>query len=152
MVSFAHPGVADLAAIVHGAATALPPLEDDDAFAAQFDQFGDAKVVLLGELSHGTAEFYRARAAITRRLIDRHGFRIVAIEGDWPDAAELDRFVREHGKWGERSAFVNFPRWMWRNEQFADFVKSLRRWNARRPHEDRAEIRGLDVYSLRQIA
>ena len=57
-------------------------------------------MVLLGEASHGTSEFYRARAAITRRLIERHGFNIVAVEADWPDAATIDRYVR-HGRGGE---------------------------------------------------
>lgn len=127
----------------------LPPLDDAD-FAAAFDRFGDAQVVLLGEGTHGTSEFYRARSAITRRLIDRHGFRVVAIEGDWPDAADLDRFARNRGVWGQRSTFVNFPRWMWRNTEFRSFLHALRAWNLERPADDRAELRGLDVYSLPQ--
>ena len=65
-------------------------------FATAFDRFASSRVVLLGEASHGTSEFYRARAAITRRLIERHGFTIVAVEADWPDAAAIDRYVR-HG-------------------------------------------------------
>jgi len=115
----------------------LPPLDDAD-FAAAFDRFGDARVVLLGEGTHGTSEFYRARSAITRRLIDRHGFRVVAIEGDWPDAADLDRFARNRGVWGQRSTFVNFPRWMWRNTEFRSFLHALRAWNLERPADDRA--------------
>jgi erythromycin esterase-like protein len=67
----------------------LPELHSPDEFAAAFDVFADAKLVLLGEATHGTAEFYKARAAITRRLAERHGFRILALEADWPDAAEL---------------------------------------------------------------
>src|SRR4051794_36311237 len=63
---------------------ALPPISDDEAFGAMFARFADAKVVLLGEATHGTAEFYRARAAITKRLIEQHGFSIVAVEADWP--------------------------------------------------------------------
>lgn len=121
---------------------------DDEAFAASFDRFGDAKVVLLGEGTHGTSEFYRARAAITRRLIDKHGFRIVAIEADWPDVAELDRFARNRDVWGQHPSFVNFPRWMWRNAEFSAFVHDLRAWNLPRSAADRAELRGLDVYSL----
>ncbi len=140
--------IRELSELVRAKSLALPDLHSPDSFASFFDAFADAKIVLLGEATHGTAEFYRARAAITRRLVERHGFRILAIEGDWPDASELDRFVRQHGAWGERSAFVNFPRWMWRNMEFAHFLKTMRRWNEGRPNEDRMEIRGLDVYSL----
>lgn len=139
--------VDDLVALLRQRSDPLPEI-DDEAFAAAFDRFGDAKVVLLGEGTHGTSDFYRARAAITRRLIDRHGFRIVAVEADWPDVAELDRFARNRGVWGQKGSFPNFPRWMWRNVEFAAFVRDLRAWNLERDAEDRAELRGLDVYSL----
>lgn len=139
---------AELADLVHLRSEALPDFAEPHAFAAFFDRFADARVVLLGEATHGTSEFYRARAAITRRLVEKHGFRILAIEGDWPDAAELDRYVRAHGRWGERSAFVNFPRWMWRNHEVAELLRQLRAWNEGREHDDKVEVRGLDVYSL----
>ena len=139
----------DLAALVRRRSEPLAPI-GDEAFAAAFDVFADARVVLLGEGTHGTAEFYEARAAITRRLIDRHGFRVVALEADWPDVAELDRFARNRGVWGQMASFPNFPRWMWRNAEFSTFVRDLRTWNLTRPAEDRAELRGLDVYSLSQ--
>ncbi len=139
-----------LCALARTHAAPLPELGDEDAFASHFDHFADARVVLLGESTHGTSEFYRARAAITRRLVDRHGFRILAIEGDWPDAAELDRYVRSHGRWGDRDVFVNFPRWMWRNLEFVGLLRELRRWNEDHRPDDRVAIRGLDVYSLRQ--
>jgi erythromycin esterase-like protein len=142
------PTIGDLSAHVRAKSEPLPDLHSPDDFAAAFDGFADAKIVLLGEATHGTAEFYKARAAITHRLAERHGFRVLAIEADWPDAAELDRFVRQHGVWGERSAFIRFPRWMWRNIEFAHFLKTMRRWNDARSVEDRLEIRGLDVYSL----
>jgi erythromycin esterase-like protein len=141
-------GVEDLAKIVRAQSEDLPDPAEGDAFAAHFEQFADAKIVLLGEATHGSAEFYTARAAITQRLIERHGFRILALEADWPDAAELDRYVRAHGRWGERDAFINFPRWMWRNQEFASFMGRLRSWNESRDPADRAEVRGLDVYSL----
>ena len=105
-------------------------------------------MVLLGEASHGSSEFYRARAAITRRLIERHGFRIVALEADWPDAAALDRYVRGRSGPADGAPFTRFPLWMWRNRETADFVACLRAWNAERAPEERAEIRGLDIYSL----
>lgn len=136
---------------VAAAARPLPGL-DDPEFGAAFAPFADARVVLLGEATHGTAEFYRARAAITKHLIDRHGFRIVALEADWPDAADLDRFVRNRGAWGRHESFTRFPRWMWRNAEFLAFVRDLRAWNLGREPQDRAELRGLDVYSLSQSA
>ncbi|KLK91095.1 carboxylic ester hydrolase [Microvirga vignae] len=127
----------------------LPPLSDQDVFGAMFDRFADAKIVLLGEATHGTSEFYRARAAITRRLIEHHGFNIVAVEADWPDAARIDAYVRHrHVPDTDDVAFERFPTWMWRNEEVADFVNWMRDYNKERPEDDRAEFRGLDVYSL----
>src|SRR5512140_1067493 len=146
--TLAHDG---LSAAIRNAARPLPPL-DDPAVGAAFDVFADARVVLLGEGTHGTSEFYRARAAITRRLVDRHGFRIVALEADWPDVADLDRFVRNRGVWGQHDSFTRFPRWMWRNSEFHGFVQALRAWNLPREPQERAELRGLDVYSLSQSA
>lgn len=140
-----------LSATLRAAGRPLPSL-DDPSFGAAFDVFADARVVLLGEATHGTSEFYRARAAITRRLVDRHGFRIVALEADWPDAADLDRFVRNRGVWGQHDSFTRFPRWMWRNAEFHGFVHALREWNLPQEPEDRVELRGLDVYSLSQSA
>jgi erythromycin esterase-like protein len=138
-----------LAALLRGHAERLPQPERSDQFGALFDRFGDARVVLLGEATHGTAEFYRARAAITQRLIVEHGFTIVAVEADWPDAARIDRYVRHLAPAREaRAAFQRFPTWMWRNEEVLGFVDWLRLHNERLPAERRAAFRGLDVYSL----
>ena len=127
---------------------ALPPPGQLE-FAAQFDRFADAKIVLLGEATHGTSEFYRARAAITQRLIEEHGFNIVAVEADWPDAARIDRFVRHREpETSEEEAFARFPAWMWRNREVHDFVDWLRAHNENLTLDERAEFRGLDVYSL----
>lgn len=127
----------------------LPSIDDWAAFGAMFDRFADAKVVLLGEATHGTSEFYRARAAITRRLIKHHGFTIVAVEADWPDAARIDAYVRHrHVPNTDDIAFERFPTWMWRNEDVADFVNWMRDDNKERPEDERVEFRGLDVYSL----
>jgi erythromycin esterase-like protein len=110
-----------LPALIADAAEPLPDI-DDPAFGVMFDRFADARVVLLGEASHGTSEFYRARAAISRRLIDRHGFTIVAVEADWPDAATIDRYVRHRPpREGEMRAFERFPTWMWRNVEVDAF-------------------------------
>jgi erythromycin esterase-like protein/predicted phosphoribosyltransferase/predicted alpha/beta-hydrolase family hydrolase len=131
------------------AAEPLPDI-DDDAFADAFDRFADARVVLLGEASHGTREFYRARAAITRRLIERHGFDIVAVEADWPDAAAIDRFVRlRPHRPSPTPMFSRFPTWMWRNTEVDVFVRWMRRHNSTLPQERRAAFYGLDLYNMR---
>ncbi len=134
--------------IVREAAEPLPGI-DDAAFAEAFDRFGDARVVLLGEASHGTSEFYRARAAITRRLVERHGFDIVAVGADWPDAASIDRYVRHRPKReGEEAPFGRFPTWMWRNREVDEFVRWLRRRNEARERGDMAGFYGLDLYNM----
>lgn len=139
----------ELAAALHEAGEDLPPPEHFDAFGALFDRYGDADVVLLGEATHGTSEFYRARAAITRHLIRNHGFNIVAVEADWPDAARIDRHVRHGSPATDRGqAFARFPSWMWRNQEVQEFVDWLRLENEHRAPEERVEFRGLDVYSL----
>lgn len=112
-------------------------------------RIGDARVVLLGEASHGTAEFYLARQRITRALIEKKGFSFVAIEGDWPDAARVDHYVR-HAEYppSEWTAFSRFPTWMWRNEEVRGFVDWLHGYNSSRPAPERVAFHGLDLYSL----
>ena len=134
--------------IVRTAAEPLPDPDDPD-FGAAFDRYGTARVVLLGEASHGTSEFYRARAAITRRLIEAHGFNIVAVEADWPDAAVLDRRARGVAvRRRNQPAFSRFPTWMWRNREVDDFIAWLRGHNADLPMEQRVRFNGLDIYSM----
>ena len=134
--------------MLYDAAEPLPDI-DDPLFAELFDRFADARVVLLGEASHGTSEFYRARAAITKRLIERNGFTIVALEADWPDAATLDRHVRHREpRDGEERAFERFPTWMWRNREFDAFVRWLHGYNKGRDPDDMAGLFGLDLYNL----
>jgi protein-L-isoaspartate(D-aspartate) O-methyltransferase len=126
------------------------PAFDDDAFGPLFDRFARSRVVLLGEASHGTSEFYQARAAITRRLIERHGFSIVAVEADWPDAAAIDRYVRGQTRPGpSEPPFERFPVWMWRNTDVAAFVDWMHGHNERRPPGERAGFFGLDIYNMR---
>ncbi|MFL6743517.1 MAG: erythromycin esterase family protein [Sphingomicrobium sp.] len=134
--------------LIADTAEPLPDI-DDRTFAEFFDRFGDARVVLLGEASHGTSEFYRARAAISRRLIERHGFNIVAVEADWPDAATIDRYAR-HRPWrrGELKAFERFPTWMWRNREVDRFICWMRQYNERHPYERMCGFYGLDLYNL----
>jgi erythromycin esterase-like protein len=139
----------DLEWVLRRYAEPLPPPEQAEAFGACFDRFGDASVVLLGEATHGTSEFYRARAAITRRLIERHGFTLVAAEADWPDAARIDNYVRHHAPRPRRGeTFARFPTWMWRNFETLEFADWLRGHNESLAPERQASFHGLDVYSL----
>ena len=138
----------ELAGLIRNSAEPLPDI-DDDRFAAFFDRFGDARVVLLGEASHGTSEFYRARAQISKRLIAHHGFTIVAVEADWPDAATIDRYVLHRPqREGEQKAFERFPTWMWRNREVDSFIRWLRRHNNGRDYGEMAGFYGLDLYNM----
>jgi len=112
-------------------------------------RIGDARIVLLGEASHGTSEFYRMRERISRELITKRGFRFVAIEGDWPDAARVDHYVR-HLEYppSEWTAFARFPVWMWRNNEVGAFIDWLRHHNAALKGASRVAFHGLDLYSL----
>lgn len=132
-------------------AEAAEPFADltDPDFGALFDRFADRRVVLLGEASHGTSEFYQARAAITRRLVERHGFNIVAVEADWPDAAAVDHYVRHLSARREGARrFQRFPTWMWRNTDVAAFTEWLRQHNANLRPERRTGFYGLDIYNM----
>jgi erythromycin esterase-like protein len=114
----------------------------------------DARLVLIGEASHGTHEFYRMRAELTRSLIARHGFTLVAVEADWPDAYRVNRWVRSASR--DQTAeqalddFTRFPRWMWRNRDVVEFITWLRAHNAARRDSARVGFYGLDLYSLRR--
>ena len=134
--------------LIAEAAEPLPDI-DDRTFGEFFARYADARVVCLGEASHGTSEFYRARAAISRHLIERHGFNIVAVEGDWPDCATIDRYVR-HREWraGELKAFERFPTWMWRNREVDAFIRWMREHNQNRAYERMCGFYGLDLYNL----
>jgi len=139
-----------LPAMIAAAAEPLPEI-DSPAFGDLFDRFADKRVVLLGEASHGTSEFYRARAAITRRLIEKHGFTILAVEADWPDAAAVDRHVRYRAASADGELpFRRFPTWMWRNTDVAAFVDWMHEHNRNMPFDRRAAFYGLDIYNMRE--
>jgi protein-L-isoaspartate(D-aspartate) O-methyltransferase len=112
-------------------------------------RIGDARLVLIGEATHGTSEFYAMRERVSRALITKKGFNFVAIEGDWPDAARIDRYVRHlEFQASEWTAFARFPQWMWRNNEVRAFVDWLREHNADHEPEQRIAFYGLDLYSL----
>jgi erythromycin esterase-like protein len=101
-----------------------------DGMGALLEAIGDARLVLIGEASHGTHEFYRTRAELTKALISTKGFNLVAVEADWPDAYRVNRWVRhaseERGAEAALDDFTRFPRWMWRNLDVVDFLQ----WSA----------------------
>ena len=113
---------------------------------------GDARFVLIGEASHGTHEFYKYRAEITKKLVAEKGFSAVAVEADFPDAYRVNRFVRGLGEDKTAndalSAFTRFPLWMWRNLDVLDFVIWLRAHNDRLETNKKIGFYGLDLYSL----
>lgn len=123
---------------------------DSADLAPLMDRIGDARLVLLGEASHGTAEFYDMRARITRHLIEHKGFTAVAVEADWPDAAVIDGYVRGTAdRIAPGTAFTRFPTWMWGNTSVRSFVRWLRQHNARLGNRDRhVGFYGLDLYSM----
>ena len=128
-------------------------LDDDRAAARLLDAIDeDASLVLIGEATHGTHEFYRLRADVTRALIERRGFTMVAVEADWPDAYRANRWVRLTGDDESAEAalsdFRRFPRWMWRNREVVRFLRWLRGHNTARALPDRVGFYGLDLYSL----
>ncbi|HEX8442460.1 MAG TPA: erythromycin esterase family protein [Allosphingosinicella sp.] len=111
-----------------------------------------SRFVLLGENTHGTREYYVERGRISERLIREAGFGAVAIEGDWSATYRVNQYVRGLGS--DRSAeqalsgYQGFPRWMWRNAEFRDFIDRLRTWNLGQPAERRAGVYGMDVYDV----
>lgn len=129
------------------------PLTGPRSLDPLMERIGEARYVLLGEASHGTAEFYRWRAELTRRLISEAGFSFVAVEGDWPDCQALHSSVM-----GEQGSpedplevllrFRRWPRWMWANTEVLEFARWLRAHNLRQPERRRTGFFGLDVYSL----
>ena len=116
------------------------------------ESIGDARLVLIGEASHGTHEFYRIRAELTKRLILERGFGLVAVEADWPDAYRVNRWVRHSSDDADATNalgdFTRFPQWMWRNTDVVAFVSWLHEVNASRPVAERVGFYGLDLYSL----
>ena len=126
----------------------LPAIEHRD-FGRRFDRFAEARVVLLGEATHGTSEFHRARCAITRRLIEQHGSAIVAADADWPDAAAINRTVRGRPQpEGAEPPSQRFPTWMWRNTEVETFTRWLRGRNRPLAPDQQAGFYGLDLSNL----
>jgi erythromycin esterase-like protein/predicted phosphoribosyltransferase len=134
-------------------ATAYPLAGSDRDYDPLMERIGEARFALLGEASHGTHEFYRERAEITKRLITEKNFTAVAAEADWPDAYRINRYVRgvsdDIDAMEALSDFRRFPRWMWRNTVVVEFIEWLRLYNEALPsNAEKVGFYGLDLYSL----
>lgn len=127
------------------------PFETTEDLSAIIDAIGESKIVLLGEASHGTSEFYTIRAEISKRLIEEKGFTLIAVEGDWPSTQFINRYIKGYND--EPSdirdvlhGFERWPTWMWANEEIAEFVSWLKDYND--GSSDKVGFYGIDVYSL----
>lgn len=132
-------------------AEAIHKLESEEDLDTLLDDIGDARIVLLGESSHGTSEFYKWRAAISKKLIQEKDFQIIAVEADWADAFPVNRYIKENKGNSVESVLGNFdrwPQWMWKNEEIADLAKWLNTWNKQHTTELQVGFYGLDVYGI----
>jgi erythromycin esterase-like protein len=134
-------------------AMTVQPLNSSKDLDALIDDIGDRPVVMLGEASHGTHEFYTWRTAISKRLIQEKGFSFISVEGDWPDCYKINRYVKGYKDAGDNirevlGTFDRWPTWMWANWEVAALAEWLREYNQGLPMERRVGFYGLDVYSL----
>ena len=129
------------------------PFKTEEDLTSLIDTIGEAKIILLGEASHGTSEFYSVRAEITKRLIEEKGFSIIAIEGDWPSSRHVNRYIKgyEDVKMTTRDVLNNldrWPTWMWANEEIVDLVDWLKNYNSPLAASQKVGFYGIDIYSL----
>jgi erythromycin esterase len=153
MSRFFNRAAQDAAGLVDRAGALAHPLEGPEDLGPLLDRIGDAACVLLGEASHGTSEYYAWRSRISERLIQEKDFSFIAVEGDWPDCYEVNRYVKGYQGSGANArealhAFRRWPTWMWANEEVSSLVEWLRHHNDALPNEEKIGFYGLDVYSL----
>ncbi|TWF34961.1 erythromycin esterase-like protein [Chitinophaga polysaccharea] len=128
-------------------------LTDKDSLDPLFERIGESRIVMLGEASHGTHEYYNWRSYISRRLIEEKGFNFIAVEGDWPDCYRLNRYIKNYAEEGKGAfkvlhAFNRWPTWMWANWEIVALADWLQHYNQALPLNKKAGCYGLDVYSL----
>ena len=128
------------------------PLQNSEDLTPLLDAIGDARIVLLGEASHGTSEFYTTRAELSKRLIEEKGFNLIAVEGDWPASQRVNKFIKGYDKHSKSArqvlqAFERWPTWMWANEEIEQLVDWLQRFNQKNDQK-KVGFYGIDVYSL----
>src|SRR5690348_17001536 len=143
----------ELAGLVDAVRREAHAIRSDRDLDPLMEMIGDAHYVLLGEATHGTAEFYTWRAELSKRLIREKGFTFIGVEGDWPDCYRVNRFIKSYPDSGTSArdvlhAFSRWPTWMWANEEVVELTTWMRRYNNAVPVERQAGFYGLDVYSL----
>lgn len=129
------------------------PFQSDADLSTIIEAIGDAKIVLLGEASHGTSEFYTVRAKLSKMLIEQKGFSAIAVEGDWPSAQHVNRYIKGYSESKDDAyevlkAFGRWPTWMWANEEVAEFIDWLKMHNDKRIPDQKIGFYGIDMYSL----
>jgi erythromycin esterase-like protein len=129
------------------------PLSDRDSLDPLFKRIGEARIVMLGEASHGTHEYYNWRSYISRRLIEEKGFNFIAVEGDWPDCYQLNRYIKNYQEGGKGAfnvlhSFNRWPTWMWANWEIVALADWLQQYNRQLAVNKKVGFYGLDVYSL----
>ncbi|HWO17239.1 MAG TPA: erythromycin esterase family protein [Kofleriaceae bacterium] len=143
---------ADLGDAAAAISSIAHPLHDEEELDQLVDRVCRSRIVLLGESTHGTREFYQLRAALTRKLISRHGFSALAIDADWPDVHPVDRYLRGQGDDETADAalasFERFPAWRWRNTEVAELVEWMHGYNCHRQPAERVGCYGLDLYAV----
>jgi len=138
---------------INGLKKASQTISGYDDLRSLFDRIGDARIVMLGEASHGTHEYYTWRSHISKKLIEEKGFGFIAVEGDWPDCYRLNRFIKGYDKTHKDSrqvlhTFRRWPTWMWANWEVAALADWMQEYNSMRTADKRIGFYGLDVYSL----
>ena len=132
--------------------SAVVPLDDTEDLDALLKHIGERRIVLLGEATHGTADFYTWRASISRKLITEKDFKIIAVEGDWADAYPVNNYITSGDDYSSAEEvlleFDRWPQWMWSNEEIAQFLEWLRKYNCGKPPEEQVGFFGLDVYGI----
>jgi erythromycin esterase-like protein len=129
------------------------PWQGRESMDRLLDRIGKARIVMMGEASHGTHEYYAWRAAISRALIEQKGFRFIAVEGDWPDAYRVNRYIKQYADAGSSTlevlrGFNRWPTWMWANWELVSLAEWMKTFNKEQPAAKKAGFYGLDVYSL----
>jgi erythromycin esterase len=150
---FSRRGAAHTTGLADRAGAIARPLEGAWDLDPLLERIGEVRCVLLGEASHGTSEYYAWRARISERLIREEGFSFIAVEGDWPDCYEVNRYVKGYPDSGGSArevlgAFERWPTWMWANEEIVELAEWLRRHNGGLHEGEKVGFYGLDVYSL----